>query len=194
MEPTSSCLIYVCGPSGAGKDALLRLARERLAARGFVFPQRVITRPADGSEKHIEMSHEEFSAAAARGAFCMQWQSHGLSYGIPAALRAELAAGNPAVVNGSREYLPEARRLFPQMLCLMITAPAAVIATRLAQRGREDDEAIAERMERNRRLAEFEADVVHENHGDLQASGEAFVALLARLAAMHGQRAEPAQS
>lgn len=189
MDSMPGCLIYVCGPSGAGKDALLRLARERLEPRGFVFPQRVITRPADGSEKQIEMSVAEFTAAAERGAFCMQWQSHGLYYGIPASLRTALAAGHPAVVNGSREYIAQARRAFPDLLCLMVTAPESVIADRLAQRGREDGAAIAERMERNRRLTEFEADVVHENHGDLKESGEAFVGLLARLAAMHGVRA-----
>ena len=186
MDKSPGCLVYVCGPSGAGKDALLRAARERLEARGFVFPARVITRPADGSEKHIEMSATEFAIASNNGAFCMQWESHGLYYGIPASLRTELAAGRAVVVNGSREYVAQARRAFPHLMCLLVTAPANVIATRLATRGREDEDAIAERLERNRRLAEFEADVVHENHGDLAASSEAFIALLLRVAALNG--------
>ena len=37
--------MLVVGPSGAGKDAVLRVARERLAGdRRFVFPSRVVTR------------------------------------------------------------------------------------------------------------------------------------------------------
>ena len=38
-------VVLVVGPSGAGKDAVLRVARERLAGdRRFVFPSRVVTR------------------------------------------------------------------------------------------------------------------------------------------------------
>ena len=77
MDKPAGRLIYVCGPSGVGKDALLRVARERLQTRGFVFAERAITRAPHGSEKHIPMSEEEFGAAARAGLFCMQWDSHG---------------------------------------------------------------------------------------------------------------------
>jgi ribose 1,5-bisphosphokinase len=191
MSESRGCLIYVCGPSGAGKDALLRHARGKLAPRGFVFPVRIITRPPDQSEKHIEMSAEEFAAAAQAGRFSMQWASHGLHYALPASVRDQLAAGRAVVVNGSREYLGTARRDFPQLVSVLITVPQALLEARLASRGREDDSAIVERLARNQLLAECEADASHENSGDLAASSAAFVNLLVELAGRHGVQPAP---
>jgi ribose 1,5-bisphosphokinase len=191
MPEQRGCLIYVCGPSGAGKDALLRHAREALEPRGFVFPLRIITRPSDQSEKHIEMSAAEFAAAAQAGRFCMQWTSHGLYYALPANVRDDLAAGRAVVVNGSREYLATARHDFPQLSSVLITVPHALLETRLASRGREDGDAIVQRLARNQMLAECEADASHENSGDLAASSAAFVKLLIELAAHRGVRLGP---
>src|SRR5690606_21010080 len=44
--PPAGCLVYLIGPSGAGKDSLLRAAAEPLAALGARIATRVITRPA----------------------------------------------------------------------------------------------------------------------------------------------------
>jgi phosphonate metabolism protein PhnN/1,5-bisphosphokinase (PRPP-forming) len=75
-------LILVVGPSGAGKDTLLTAAREALRQDArFHFAQRVITRPTDaGGEEHQAITEQEFAARD----FALQWQAHGLRYGIPA--------------------------------------------------------------------------------------------------------------
>lgn len=194
MADDLGCLIYVCGPSGAGKDALLGHARERLEKCGFVFPLRAITRTADRHEEHIEMSAAEFSATSRRGGFCMEWSSHGMSYGIPASVREELAAGRAVVINGSREYLATARRDFPRLASVLITVPLELLGARLTLRGREDHEAIVARLARNQRLADCAADATHENTGDLKASGDAFVNLLIALAGGRGVRPETAEA
>ncbi|MEA2777827.1 MAG: thymidine phosphorylase, partial [Acetobacteraceae bacterium] len=74
-------LILVVGPSGAGKDTVLALARAALLADPrFRFVRRVITRPADaGGEDHEAVSDFEFGQRS----FALRWQAHGLHYGIP---------------------------------------------------------------------------------------------------------------
>jgi ribose 1,5-bisphosphokinase PhnN len=53
-------LIYVMGPSGAGKDSLLGFARDRLKAEPILFAHRYITRPSGNGEAHVELTVEEF--------------------------------------------------------------------------------------------------------------------------------------
>ena len=56
-------LVYVMGPSGAGKDTLLRAARARLEGGDVFFAHRYITRdPVPGDENFIALSPAEFEA------------------------------------------------------------------------------------------------------------------------------------
>ena len=48
-------LVLVVGPSGAGKDTLIAAVRQRLAGdEGFLFPRRIVTRPASAAEDNVE--------------------------------------------------------------------------------------------------------------------------------------------
>lgn len=143
-------LVLVVGPSGAGKDSLLREAAKSLASdRHIVFPRRVITRPSqDAAEAHDSLTAEEFLAAQAQGRFALSWQAHGLLYGIPASLRDELKAGRTAAVNVSRGIIAEAAESFANVAVLNVTASAEIIAQRLAERGREAPADIAARIAR----------------------------------------------
>ena len=60
-------LILVVGPSGAGKDTLLGLAKAACVDESnIVFPRRVITREASASEDNEAVSVGTFEAALAR--------------------------------------------------------------------------------------------------------------------------------
>ncbi|WP_233553089.1 phosphonate metabolism protein/1,5-bisphosphokinase (PRPP-forming) PhnN [Teichococcus wenyumeiae] len=143
----------VVGPSGAGKDTLLGSARAALSQDPrFVFARRAITRPPEtsqhaGAEDHLPMSEAEFIAARDRGAFALHWQAHGLLYGIPRDIEADLAAGRVVIANLSRAVLAEANTRY-RLRVIEVTAPTAILAARLAQRGRETAEEIAERLMR----------------------------------------------
>lgn len=140
-------LFAVVGPSGVGKDTLMEAAQLRLPALHLV--RRVITRPASaGGEDFEGVSPETFAARKARGDFALDWQAHGLSYGIPAQIDALLADGVDVVFNGSRGVLVEATQKYPQLQVLHITAAPKVLATRLAARGRESRADIERRLKR----------------------------------------------
>jgi phosphonate metabolism protein PhnN/1,5-bisphosphokinase (PRPP-forming) len=139
-------LVLVVGPSGAGKDTVLALARSALAGDArFRFVRRVITRPAvAGGEDHEAVSDDTF----ARRSFALQWRAHGLSYGIPQDVTHDLARGIVVVANVSREIIALAANRFPVRV-IEVTAPFAVLAARLAARGRETPDDIAQRLARD---------------------------------------------
>ena len=52
-NPLIGCQVFVCGPSGAGKDSVMALARDALAERGdIMFARRMMTRPAQTVADH----------------------------------------------------------------------------------------------------------------------------------------------
>ncbi|WP_321911510.1 phosphonate metabolism protein/1,5-bisphosphokinase (PRPP-forming) PhnN [Paraburkholderia sp. J11-2] len=178
-------LIYVMGPSGAGKDTLLRYARERLSGQDVVFAHRYITREDSGGENHVALTETEFEARSQRGLFALQWRSHALHYGVGVEIDQWMALGCTVVVNGSRAYAGEAFERYPRMTLVHIEAAQHVLAARLASRARETPEQVAARLARR---APFEvpagaAFARIDNSGHLEEAGEAFVELVRQAAA-----------
>lgn len=129
----SARLFAVVGPSGAGKDMLMRMAAD--AVPGLRLARRVITRPsAAGSEEFEGVDLAEFQRRCDAGDFALHWLAHGLHYGIPAR---ELAGPGPVLFNASRAVLAEAAARWPGLAVVLVTAPPEVLASRLAGRGRE---------------------------------------------------------
>lgn len=146
---TSGRLIYVMGPSGAGKDTLLAFARAKLSGTSVLFAHRYITRLADaGGENHVFLSDDEFDTRAALGLFALAWQSHQLRYGIGVEIDAWLERGCTVVVNGSRGHLAEAIERYPLLEVVLIDANPTVLAARLTARGRESAEQVQARLAR----------------------------------------------
>ena len=135
--------------------------------------------PVEGAEDHDTMSDEAFAQAAERGEFCLRWRAHGLSYGLPVVLNEAIAEGRVVIANLSRTVLPEIHRIYPNVIEVHITASNAVLAARLASRGRETLESIRKRLERADQCDPPGAHaVVLDNSGPLEAAAERFVAVL----------------
>lgn len=142
-------LILVVGPSGAGKDTLLGLAKSACAEdEDVVFPRRVVTREASAFEDNAQLSPEGFREALARGDFAMHWEAHGHSYGLPRAIDDNLRAGRSVVVNVSRTVIDAARRAYANVTVIAITAPPDVLAERLKMRARGSDGRVEPRLNR----------------------------------------------
>ena len=148
-ETDGSGLFYVMGPSGSGKDSLLRALRERLKpADPVVIAHRYITRAADANEASVALTADEFTRRVDLGCLAMHWQSHGLHYGIGVEIEQWLAQGLKVIVNGSREYLADAAARYPELCAVHVRVKPEVLAARLRNRGRESEAAIAKRLER----------------------------------------------
>jgi phosphonate metabolism protein PhnN/1,5-bisphosphokinase (PRPP-forming) len=134
------CLVLVVGPSGAGKDALLDAARAACAGDGGIsFVRRGVTRQPSVAEDHASFTEAEFEKALADGAFSFWWEAHGLKYGVPVSIEADLAAGLTVVCNVSRHIVAGLRARYPQCCVVLITAPEEVRMARLARRQRASD-------------------------------------------------------
>lgn len=177
--------VAVVGPSGAGKDSLIGWAKRELAGEAaFSFPRRSITRPSDAHEDHDSIDELGFRRLAAAGGFALQWEAHGLRYGVPAGVHGDLAQGRCVVANVSRGVLPTLRARFRRTLVVLVTAPPEVIAARLAARGREQAEDQAQRLARaGKTELQVAADVEIRNDGALELAGVRFVDVLRQAAA-----------
>ena len=157
-------LVLVVGPSGAGKDTLIGLAQAACADDpGVVFPQRVVTREASSSENNAAVSQTMFGQMLAHGEFAFQWEAHGLRYGVPHAIVDDIRGGRVVVVNVSRTIVELARRSYANVTVVSITAPADILAQRIAGRGRASDGQVEGRV--RRMVVAAEPDVVINNIG-----------------------------
>ncbi|MBY4593995.1 phosphonate metabolism protein/1,5-bisphosphokinase (PRPP-forming) PhnN [Ottowia caeni] len=146
----SDRLVYVIGPSGAGKDSVLQGLRQVWpAAAPAHWARRSITRPAtSGGEHHEALEDSSFEQQRQANAFAMHWKANGLSYGIRHSELQPLDFGHWVFVNGSRSWLPELLARWPEATVVHIGAAPAVLAQRLSARGRETAESVAARLGR----------------------------------------------
>ena len=139
--------IAVVGPSGVGKDSVMAAMADRDPR--IALARRVITRPSDaGGEDFDGVTTDEFDARAAAGQFALNWAAHGLRYAIPISVQAQLQDGQDVLANLSRSALVRAKDRFARFDVINLTADRAILAARLAARGRESADQIAGRLDR----------------------------------------------
>jgi len=172
----AGCLVLVVGPSGAGKDTLIRLAREALAGDPrYVFPRRLVTRPPSADEDNDQIDEAAFAAGCAAGRFTLHWRAHGLGYAIPAEAGRLAEAGHVVVCNVSRRVVAQARAAEARVRVVEITAPPEILMRRLAARDRAEDGDLAARLAR---AVPVEADLRILNLGAPEANAARLVEYL----------------
>ena len=143
-------LIYVVGPSGAGKDSLLNWLRAHVPSHlPVAWARRTINRPGttDG-ELHESVTTAQFDALIESQQLAVHWAANEHLYGIRHTELEPLKHRQWIFVNGSRAHLPVAAQEYPGLTVLHITADIEVLRQRLKSRGRETLEAIENRLQR----------------------------------------------
>jgi ribose 1,5-bisphosphokinase len=172
-------LVLVVGPSGAGKDTLLGLARAACADEGnIVFPRRVVTREASPAEDNEQVSLEAFRRAQAQGDFAMHWEAHGHCYALPRAIDDDIRAGRTLVANVSRTVVEAMRRAYADVTVVSITAPPEILSGRLAARARSSDGRLADRLRRAVDDAAAAPDVTIVNVGSVEHHAHELVRII----------------
>lgn len=158
-------LVLVVGPSGAGKDTLISLARSR-CPDDVLFARRVVTREASEFEENDHLSPDEFCGARARGEFALHWEAHGHCYGLPRSIDDAIRQGRTVVANVSRSIIAVARETYAKPVVIEIFAPKEILLQRLVRRARISDGVIQQRLERASSADNPVPDLRIENVGD----------------------------
>ncbi|MFO1033346.1 MAG: phosphonate metabolism protein/1,5-bisphosphokinase (PRPP-forming) PhnN [Hyphomicrobiales bacterium] len=181
MRKNWGTLVLVVGPSGAGKDSIIRGAKLALASDpDFVFPRRVVTRKPDAAvEEHDSVSDMAFALAVAQGDYAVWWKAHGNCYGIPISMEDSLRMGKTVIFNCSRTVLDEVSKVYPSVAVVDVQVKASLLVDRIVGRGRETHEEALRRV--SREVPPYPANLaVHpvRNDGTPERAIAAFCALL----------------
>ena len=172
-------LVLVVGPSGAGKDTLLRLARVAcIDDHDIVFPRRIVTRESSVDEDNVALGPDEFRRAREHGDFAVHWEAHGHSYALPREINDDIRAGRTVVANVSRTVIGALRKVYANVAVVAITAPPDVLAQRLTARARHSDGNLAERLTRSVDDASATADVTILNAGSAEYHSRQLVCVI----------------
>ena len=172
-------LVLVVGPSGAGKDTLLGLAKAACADdTGIVFPRRVITRQASASEDNEEVSAATRQRASERGQVAVQCETYGHRYALSRAIDDDIRAGRSVVANVSRTVIAKMRRAYANVVVVQVTAPPNVLAERIALRARGSDGRLDQRLNRTVEDASAAPDVTIVNVSSAEYHARQFVRIV----------------
>lgn len=180
--------VFVCGPSGAGKDSVMNWAAACLTDRtDIVFSRRIVTREAHPGSDHDPVTSQQFARLIGTGGLVWSWEAHGFHYGIASHYAAQVAAGKIVVINGSREHACSLDTM-AQVRIVQIVADPEQLATRLERRGRDAHHEVAQRLARNALFSELRSDCTILNQGELADAGHQLVDYLVDEARSSSQR------
>ena len=144
---TNGQLFVVVGPSGSGKDTLLKKVINKIP--NSILIKRYITRKKDiKNEDHYSISIKNFEDKISKNFFFIYWKAHGFSYGIPYKEIKKIKQGKKVIFNGSRKILFKIKKKVNNVKIINITASSTIIKRRLVNRAREDKKSIIKRIKR----------------------------------------------
>jgi ribose 1,5-bisphosphokinase len=176
IKPTGR-LFLIVGNSGSGKDSLLAevLTRWPISEKPIRIPQRYITRPAHDSEQYISVTTREFGDLKRNNKIWLTWHVYNTDYGVPTIVLDWLSQRQHVVVNVSREIIPRARRIIPDLKVIFVSVPLEITLQRMRSRRREaeNEPSFQQRLHRAKENQTLKsADFIVDNSGSLDVSAK----------------------
>jgi ribose 1,5-bisphosphokinase len=167
-------IVLIVGASGVGKDTLLKAIKNDIEAN---FITRYITRVPDANESNYYISKDDFEYLIKSGFFVSSWEAHGNIYGISQ----HSIKDGLNIISISREAVKDFEKTFEDVTTIEIGIPKELLYTRLKNRGREDEEAIAKRIKRSEQKIEAKNLIYFDNSKPIEESRGAFLYLISSL-------------
>lgn len=172
-------IILIVGPSGAGKDTLLRGARDYFRHSAKIrFVRRYITRPPDINEDNYYIDLPGFLTLNEAGFFVASWNAHSNHYGVARHTFRENTPQATVICSISRTAIEAFERAFPDTVTINVTVPKVILQARLRQRGRENDSQLDHRLARADKPFAARNLVTFDNSRELTTGVNDFINLL----------------
>ena len=171
MNESEGILIVLSGPSGSGKDTVLRRLIEKnndIRVSISMTTRQMRGGETDGTDYYF-VTRDYFEKKIADGEMLEYAQYAGNYYGTPKAPVDEmLREGINVVLEIEVQGAAKIRRMYPDAVTIFLMPPSvSVLEERLRQRGTEDDESLSHRLfiaeQEIRRAGEFNYVVVNDS-------------------------------
>jgi len=177
--------VVISGPSGVGKDAVVKRMQE--SGYPFHFVVTVTTRPKRPEEvngkDYFFISEEEFNKLLEEGGLLEHAVVYGYHYGVPKEqIRRALESGKDVIMRVDVQGAATIRRLIPEAVFIfLVPSSEEELVRRLKARHTESEEALKIRLSTARkemaRLPEFDYVVVNPD-GKLDETVETIMAII----------------
>lgn len=150
MSDAGPLLVVLTGPSGAGKDSVLNVLRER--GSPYHFTVTATTRAPRAGERHgvdyYFVSRDEFEAMVRNGELIEHATVYGQEKGVPKApIREALAAGKDVIMRTDIQGARHIRSIVPGTVTIFVAPPSLEeLERRLRDRSADSEEQMAVRL------------------------------------------------